>query len=142
MLIDIETQKQLIDNLELEIGALADYLFPDNDKHVNSTFDRIEQIIHHLRDSYKDPNTYIKLVERDTGDVVYKYFEKGDVGALCYKASQLYAWSDCDTTYCIDEIMCDGEPLFYKGWQPCMLFEFYDFNGTIVYSANHMQWDH
>ena len=142
MLIDIETQKQLIDNLELEIGALADYLFPDNDKHVNSTFDRIEQIIHHLRDSYKDPNTYIKLIERDTGDVVMKYFEKGDIGALCYKASQIYAWSDCDYTYQIEEIMCDGEPLFYKGWQPGMLFEFYDLNGTIVYSAEFMEWDH
>jgi hypothetical protein len=72
-----------------------------------------------------------------------KYFEKGDVGALCYKASQFYAWDDCDDTYRIDEIMCDGRELHYVGWQPGMLFEFKDLTtGEIVYSAKFMQWDH
>lgn len=143
MLIDIETQKQLIDNLEFEIGILADYLYPDNDKDVNSAFGRIEQIIHHLRDSYKDPNTYIKLVDRETGEVVMKYFEQGDIGALCYKASQYYAWSDCDDTYRIEEIMCDGRKLEYVGWQQGMLFEYRDVeSGEIVASAEHWEWDH
>lgn len=142
MLFDTEVQKDLINKLDNEVSSLADYLFPDGDNHINCSFDRIEMLIKALKDSFLDKNTYIKLVDRETGEVVMKYFEKGDVGALCYKASQYYAWSDCDDTYRIEEIMCDGEPLFYKGWQPCMLFEFYDLNGTIVYSAEFMQWDH
>ena len=139
---DIEMQKDLISRIESEVDSLADYLYPDKDKYVNNSLKWIEQLLKELKNTYLDKNTYIKLVDRETGEVVMKYFEKGDVGALCYKASQIYAWDDCDDTYRIEEIMCDGEPLFYKGWQPGMLFEFYDLNGTIVYSAEFMQWDH
>lgn len=142
MLFDTEVQKDLINRLDNEASSLADYLFPDGDKYVINSLNRIEMLIKTLKESFLDKNTYIKLIDRETGDVVMKYFEKGDVGALCYKASQFYAWADCDDTYRIDEIMCDGEALFYKGWQPCMLFEFIDCNGTIVYSAEFPQWDH
>ena len=142
MLLSIEGQKDLISKLETEIGYLADYLYPDNDKYVNTMFSRIEQTLHHLKQSYCDENTYIKLVDRETGEVVMKYFEKGDVGALCYKAAQYYAWADCDDTYRIDEIMCDGVELYYRGWQPGMLFEFVSENGGVVYSAEFPQWDH
>ena len=139
---DVETQKDLISRIDNELSSLADYLFPDNDKYVNRSFERIEMLMRALKDSFLDKNTYIKLVDRETGEVVMKYFEKGDVGALCYKASQFYAWSDCDDTYRIDEIMCDGRELEYIGWQPGMLFEFVDDDGTIVYSAKFMCWDH
>lgn len=140
---DVETQKDLISRIDNELSSLADYLFPDNDKYVNHSFERIEMLMRALRDTYLDKNTYIKLVDRETGEVVMKYFEKGDVGALCYKASQFYAWDDCDDTYRIEEIMCDGHELGYLGWQPGMLFEFKDYTtGEIVYSAEHMQWDH
>jgi hypothetical protein len=139
---DIYTQKNLISRIETKVSELGDYLFPDKDKYANRLVSDIEMLLRELKNTYLDKNTYIKLVDRETGEVVMKYFEKGDVGALCYKASQYYAWSDCDDTYRIEEIMCDGEPLFYKGWQPCMLFEFYDLNGTIVYSAEFMCWDH
>ena len=140
---DVETQKDLISRIDNELSSLADYLFPDNDKYVNHSFERIEMLMRALKDSFLDKNTYIKLVDRETGEVVMKYFEKGDVGALCYKASQFYAWDDCDDTYRIEEIMCDGHELGYLGWQPGMLFEFKDYTtGEIVYSAEHMQWDH
>lgn len=139
---DIYTQKDLISRIETKMSELANYLFPDNDKYINHLVGDIEMLINALKDTYLDKNTYIKLVDRETGEVVMKYFEKGDVGALCYKASQLYAWSDCDDTYRIDEIMCDGVELYYRGWQPGMLFEFVSEDGGIVYSANHMQWDH
>jgi hypothetical protein len=142
MLFDTEVQKDLINKLDNEVSSLADYLFPDDDKHINCSFDRIEMLIKALKDSFLDKNTYIKLVDRETGEVVMKYFEKGDVGALCYKASQFYAWADCDDTYRIDEIMCDGVELYYRGWQPGMLFEFVSENGGIVYSAEFPQWDH
>ena len=140
---DVYTQKDLISRIEKECDSLADYLYPDKDKYVNNTFDRIDKLIQLLKDSYCDKNTYIKLVDRETGEVVMKYFEKGDVGALCHKASQFYAWSDCDDTYRIEEIMCDGHELGYLGWQPGMLFEFKDYTtGAIVYSAEFPQWDH
>jgi hypothetical protein len=135
-------QLDLIRRIENQISNLGDYLYPEKDAHVNATITMIEASLAVLKNSFYDENTYIKLVDRETGEVVMKYFEKGDIGALCYKASQIYAWHDCDDTYDIEEIMCDGEPLFYKGWQPGMLFEFYDLNGTIVYSAEFMCWDH
>ena len=144
MMFDIETQKDLISRIEKECDALADYLYPDNwDKHVNNTFSRIEQLIKLLKDSYCDKNTYIKLVERETGEVVMKYFDKGDVGAVCYYAAKFYAFDDLDDTYRIEEIMCDGHELGYLGWQPGMLFEFKDYTtGEIVYSAEFPNWDH
>ena len=135
-------QLDLIRRIENMVSNLGDYLYPDKDAHANRQIDCIENALDVLKQSFYDENTYIKLVDRETGEVVMKYFEKGDVGALCYKASQFYAWDDCDDTYRIDKIMCDGEPLFYKGWQPGMLFEFYDLNDTIVYSAEFPQWDH
>ena len=140
---DIYTQKDLISRIETKVGELADYLFPDNDKYINHLCGDIEMLINALKDTYLDKNTYIKLVDRETGEVVMKYFEKGDVGALCYKASQFYAWADCDDTYRIEEIMCDDHELGYLGWQPGMLFEFKDYTtGAIVYSATFPEWDH
>ena len=95
-----------------------------------------------LKNSFYDENTYIKLRDRETGDIVMKYFEKGDIGTLCYKASQFYAWSDCDDTYEIVEIMCDGRKLEYVGWQQGMLFEFESEDGDVVYSASFECWEH
>lgn len=143
MLFDTEVQKDLINRLDNEASSLADYLFPDGDKYVINSLNRIEMLIKTLKESFLDKNTYIKLIDRETGDVVMKYFEKGDVGALCYKASQFYAWADCDDTYRIDEIMCDGRKLEYVGWQEGMLFEYRDVeSGEIVASAEHWEWDH
>ena len=134
---DIYTQKDLISRIETKVSELGDYLFPDKDKYTNRLVSDIEMLIRELK------NTYIKLVDRETGEVIMKYFEKGDVGALCYKASQFYAWSDCDDTYRIDEIMCDGHELCYMGWRPCMEFKFKDMTtGKVVYDAFHEQWDH
>ena len=140
---DIYTQKDLISRIETKVSELADYLFPDKDKYTNHLVSDIEMLINALKNTYLDKNTYIKLVDRETGRVVMKYFEKGDVGALCYKASQFYAWDDCDDTYRIEEIMCDGRKLEYVGWQQGMLFEYRDVeSGEIVASAEHWEWDH
>ena len=135
-------QLDLIRRIENRVSELGDYLYPDNDAHVNATITMLESTIEMLKQSFYDENTYIKLVDRETGEVIMKYFEKGDVGALCYKASQIYAWHDCDDTYDVDEIMCDGEKIYYVGWQPGMLFEFVNENHELVYSAEFMEWDH
>jgi hypothetical protein len=142
MFLNKEEQMKLIRTIEDEVSSLGDYLYPDKDAHVNASIARVEAAISMLKNAYLDPHTYIALKNNETGEIEKCFFEKGDVGALCYKASQFYAWSDCDDTYSMDEIVCDGEAIFYKGWQPNMLFEFYDCNGTIVYSANFPQWDH
>ena len=136
-------QLDLIRRIENMVSNLGDYLYPEKDAHANRQIDTIENALDVLKQSFYDENTYIKLIDRETGEVVMKYFEKGDIGALCYKASQIYAWHDCDDTYDIDEIMCDGHKLGYLGWQPGMLFEFKDYvTGEIVYSAEFMCWDH
>ena len=135
-------QLDLICSIENQVSNLGDYLYPQKDAHVNAAITMIEASLAVLKNLFYDKNTYIKLVDRETGEVVMKYFEKGDVGALCYKASQYYAWHDCDDTYDIDEIMCDGTKIYYVGWQPDMLFEFVNEDNELVYSAEFMCWDH
>ena len=140
---NIEMQKDLINKIESEVDSLADYLYPDKDKYVNNSFKWIEQLLKTLKETFLDKNTYIKLVDRETGEVIMKHFEKGDVGAVCYYASRFYAFDDLDDTHRIEKIVCDGHELHYLGWQPGMLFEFKDLTtGEIVYSAEFPQWDH
>ena len=136
-------QLDLIRKIENMVSNLDDYLYHGEDDLANRQIDTIENALDVLKQSFYDENTYIKLRDNETGEFEYRYFEKGDVGALCYKASQFYAWSDCDDTYRIEEIMCDGHELGYLGWQPGMLFEFKDYTtGEIVYSASFECWDH
>lgn len=136
-------QLELICRIENMVSSVGDYLYEDGDAGLNGQIDCIENALNVLKQSFYDQNTYIKLRNHETGEFEYRYFEQGDVGVLCYKASQFYAWSDCDDTYEIDEIMCDGQKLEYIGWQPGMLFEFRDIESNqIVYSAAFEHWDH
>lgn len=135
-------QLDLIRRIENMVSNLGDYLFEEKNTSINRQIDCIENALDVLKQSFYDKNTYIKLRDRDTGEIECRYFEKGDIGALCYKASQFYAWADCDGTYEIVEIMCDGRELEYVGWQPCMLFEFVNEDGDVVYSASFECWDH
>ena len=136
-------QLELIRRIENIVSNLGDYLYPEKDVYANRQIDTIENALDVLKQSFYDENTYIKLRDNETGEFEYRYFEKGDVGALCYKASQFYAWSDCDDTYSLVEIMCDGHELCYMGWRPCMEFKFKDLTtGKVVYDAFHEQWEH
>ena len=136
-------QLDLIRRIENIMDKLDDYFFEQRNAYVNRQIDCIENALSVLKQSFYDENTYIKLRDRNTGAIEYCYFEQGDMGALCYRASQFYAWSDCDDTYEIVEIMCDGRELEYVGWQPCMLFEYRDVeSGEIVASAEHWEWEH
>ena len=133
-------QLDLIRRIEDMVGNIGDYLYEDGDAHVNRQIDCIKNALKELKQSFYDENTYIKLRDRNTGEIEYRYFEQGDIDALCYKASQFYAWSDCDDTYEIVEIRCDGRKLEYVGWQPGMLFEHRDVeSGEIVSSAEHWE---
>lgn len=143
MFLNKHEQLDLIRRIEDMVGNLGEYLFEERDAHANRQIDCIKNALDVLKQSFYDENTHIKLRDRETGEFTYRCFEKGDISALCYGASQLYAWADCDDTYEIVEIMCGGRPLEYLGWQPDMLFEFCDKETReIVYSANFPQWDH
>lgn len=135
-------QLDLIRRIENMVGDIGNYLYGEKHTYVNRQIDCIANALDVLKQSFYDENTYIKLRDRETGEFEYRYFEKGDIGALCYKASQIYAWSDCDDTYEIVEIMCDGKELYYVGWQPGMLFEFVSEDSGVVYSAEFPQWNH
>ena len=136
-------QLEIIRQYKRQVEGLLDYLPADEDVYVRRVLNGLSQGLHVLEQSFYDENTYIKLVDRETGEIEYRYFEKGDVGAVCYKAAQFYAWSDCDDTYRIEEIMCDGHELCYVGWRPCMEFKFKDLTtGRIVYDAFFPEWDH
>jgi hypothetical protein len=136
-------QLNLIRKIENMVGNIGDYLYEEKDAHVNRQIDCIENALDVLKQSFYDENTCIILIERETGERTHKYFEKGDVGALCHTAAKFYAFDDLDDTYRIDSIWCDGKELEYMGWQPGMLFEFREVDtGEIVYSASFECWDH
>ena len=75
MLLNKDEQKKLIHTIEDEVGKLGDYLYPDKDAHVNASIVRIETAISLLKNSYLDPHTYIKLKDRETGEIEKKFFE-------------------------------------------------------------------
>ena len=133
----------LITKIQDELCNIGDYVYPDHDVYINKTIERMEQMLGQLMQSFYDEHTYIKLRDNEDGEISYRYFEKGDVCALCRMAAQHYAWDDCDDTYSIVEIMCDGVELEYTGWQPGMVYEFREVeSGKIVYSNAFPQWDH
>ena len=132
---------EYIRRIENEIDCIANYM--DGDVPLNRGLKRIEAMLSQLKKSFLDDHTYIKLRDRETGEKIYKNFEKGDVNALCRTAAYYYAFDDCDDTYAVERIMCDGVELEYAGWQPGMLFEFFETeSGKIVYSNEFPQWDH
>ena len=58
------------------------------------------------------------------------------------KVAERVAFADCGDES-IDEIVFDGEPCHYTGWQPGMVIEFAsDITGEIVYSGSFPEWDH
>lgn len=134
---------EAIKNIETQVSALGDYLYCDRDPHANKSIERIEAALASLRNTFYDDHTYVKLTDRETGETEYRYFEKGDMSGVCYLAAKIYNWSDCDDTYRIDKIVCDGVELEYTGWQPGMVFEFREVESEkIVWSMCKPEWDH
>lgn len=58
------------------------------------------------------------------------------------KVAERIAFDDCSDEQ-VNEIVFDGEPCHYTGWQPGMVIEFAsDITGEIVYSGSFPEWDH
>lgn len=139
----IHEQLMLARRIKDDFGVLADYLWMDHDAHVNSSIERLEAQLNALILSFYDEDTYIVLIDNETGEKDTRHFEKGDIMGLCSFASKIYAFDDIDDTYTIEHIVCDGQELEYVGWQPGMLFEFRNIaTGEIVYSNEFPNWDH
>ena len=59
-----------------------------------------------------------------------------------YAASKLLAFDDCCPVD-VDVIVVEGREVKYCGWQPGMVYEFYDCETKgIVWSCDFPQWDH
>lgn len=55
------------------------------------------------------------------------------------------AYTYCFTNYIeveVKAVYCGGQEVFYEGWQPDMLFEFTDKNGTTIFSRQFPNWEH
>ena len=136
-------QIDLVEQIQAQVGNIGDYLYDDGDVHTNSMIEKLESLLTALRNSFHDDNTYVKLVDRETNEVLMKHFDEADVCAVCRFAAKVYCFSDCDDTYRIEKIVCGGRELEYVGWQPAMLFEFVDVKTKeVVYSNNFYNWDH
>lgn len=55
-----------------------------------------------------------------------------------------YAFSDLDENFAgYDVIMSEGSKCYYAGWEPGMVFRFYDVEtGNEVFTCCHEEWDH
>lgn len=85
-----------------------------------------------------DGTYYTKTVGRTEGLEDYELYKRAFFRAV----AERIAMSDCgDDT--VEEIVYDGEPCHYTGWQPGMVIEFAsDITGEIVYSGSFPEWDH
>ena len=136
-------QINLVEQIQSKLGSLGDYLYGDGDMCTNSMIDQLESLLTALRNSFHDDNTYVKLVDRETGVELMKHFDEDDICAVCRYAAKVYCFADCDDTYRIEKIVCGGRELEYVGWQPAMLFEFVDAETKqVVFSQQYEQWDH
>ena len=81
---------------------------------------------------------YTKTIDRTDDLLGFETYKR----AFFRKVAERVAMSDCgDDT--IEEIVFNGEPCHYTGWQPGMVIEFAsDITGEIVYSGSFPEWDH
>lgn len=61
---------------------------------------------------------------------------------VCYNVAKTIAFEDC-TDETVQQIFCEGIELKYSGWQPGMVYEFYNAaNREIVWCASFPSWEH
>lgn len=61
---------------------------------------------------------------------------------ICYYAAKVWCFNDCSDED-IEAIYIGGREVRYMGWQPSMLFEFYDAETKeVIWSRRFPEWDH
>jgi hypothetical protein len=140
---DISDELDLLDRIKDETETLVDVL---NGLDVpNATIQRAMRICQSLKVleyMLKQSNTYIEILDNDTGEVEKKYFSEGDYG-LFYEASKHYAFSDLDHTYSINKIVFEGREVEYFGWDFGMHFVYkYKDTKEVAFENWYPQFDH
>lgn len=140
---DVSDELDLLDRIKDETETLLDVL---NGLDVpNATIQRARRIfqsLNVLEYMLSQSNTYIEILDNDTGEVEKKYFSEGDYG-LFYEVSKFYAFSDLDNTYSINKIVFEGREVAYCGWDFGMHFV-YKYNDTkeVAFENWYPQFDH
>lgn len=141
---DISEELCLIDKIRDEVDELAEIL-GEEESGVNRYIKRLETISQSLvvlKLMLEQSNTYIDLVERETGKAHKKYFSEGDYGVF-REASQIECFADLDDTYEVKQVVFEGRAAEYCGWMPGMHFVWkYKDTKEIAYENWFENWDH
>lgn len=83
---------------------------------------------------------YILFKDNTTNEIFIEFYPTKD--KMFTEASRFYAFSDCDDTYSIVEIICENKKCYYFGWRPDMEFVFVDQYDTQIWSNYFSGWEH
>lgn len=77
----------------------------------------------------------------DDGEITTEVFDSLD--AMLHQVSFMHAFSDCDDSYQIVNVLWGTREIRYMGWQPGMKFEYYwADNGESMWVNYYPNWDH
>lgn len=140
---DVSDELDLLDRIKEDASTLVDIL--DGFDIPIATLYRATRIVHALgvlENMLKQSNTYIEILDNDTGEIEKKYFSEGDYG-LFYEVSKFYAFSDLDNTYSIHKIVFEGREVEYCGWDFGMHFVYkYKDTKEVAFENWYPQFDH
>ena len=132
--------------------AIGQYgaVLPPDECPIDENVPEDEELVDYPANTHRSHASYAVLRDPDDGEYVTLSAPRKeglDTQAkrddwLLVTVSQHLAFSDCGG-WDVDEIVIDGEPLEYMGWQPGMLYEYRSLStGEIVWSESFPGWDH
>ena len=134
---------ELLERVQYDVYGLFDYFYDPHDTHGMIAMEHIESQLKQLKNMLEESDTYADIRDNETGEIDRKYYDSGDVYALCHEAAKFYAFDDLDDTFSIEKLVLEGREIYYVGWQPGMRFTFkYRDNGEVVFDNEYPQWDH
>lgn len=72
---------------------------------------------------------------------VQGYWSGTSEGKFFYDVSKMICFSDCEPRDVV-KIVWHNKEVYYRGWQPGMLFEYEDDDGQVVWFGRFPEWDH
>jgi hypothetical protein len=98
-----------------------------------------------MKNKFEGHRSFIEFTE-DGETSVRRIYEDTPEAAdlLLYDAAYMICFADCnDLMIKISRIVVQGFEVKYAGWQPDMLFEFYDCaSGVTIWSRTFPNWEH
>lgn len=147
MKLTVNDQRKLLDTAADALAGLFDVIYDEATEcsWMLDTMKVVESNLSKLRESMCDEETYVRLRDRETGEISVRHFDEDEDGlnALCTFVSKIYCFNDCDDTYEIEEIIYRNRAIRYMGWKPNMEFEFrYSDIDEVVWEGCFPDWDH